>query len=59
MEKIRRFDPGQSGKYLMKRYTSFEFVNGNLVRRDFSGFEFPGGQLPFDSRALLACLDEE
>jgi hypothetical protein len=43
----------------MKRYTSFEFVNGNLVRRDFSGFEFPGGQLPFDSRALLACLDEE
>jgi Uma2 family endonuclease len=39
--------------------TSFEFVNGNLVRRDFSGFDLPGGHLPFDSRELLARLDDE
>jgi Uma2 family endonuclease len=39
--------------------TSFGFVNGDLVRRDFLGFELPGGQLPFDSRELLARLDDE
>jgi Uma2 family endonuclease len=39
--------------------TSFGFVNGDLVRRDFSGFELPGGHLPFDSRELLSRLDEE
>jgi len=39
--------------------TSFGFVNGDLVRREFSGFELPGGHLPFDSRELLALLDEE
>lgn len=39
--------------------TSFEFVNRDLVRRDFSGLELPGGHLPFDSRELLARLDDE
>ncbi len=36
------------------------FVNGDLVRRDLSSFEVPDrGSLPFDSRELLAQLDEE
>jgi Uma2 family endonuclease len=39
--------------------TSFAFVSGDLVRRDFSGFDLPGGYLPFDSRDLLARLDDE
>ena len=40
--------------------TTFVFVNGDLVRRDLSGFEAPErGELPFDSRELLARLDEE
>src|SRR5947208_8354574 len=40
--------------------TTFVFVNGDLVRRDLSSIEVPGrGSLPFDSRALLARLDEE
>jgi Uma2 family endonuclease len=40
--------------------TTFLFVNGDLVRRDLSGFEAPGrGMIPFDSRELLARLDEE
>jgi len=40
--------------------TTFVFTGGDLVRRDLSGFEVPGrGMLPFDSRELLARLDEE
>lgn len=40
--------------------TTFVFVNGDLVRRDLSSFEVPDrGSLPFDSRELLARLDEE
>lgn len=40
--------------------TTFAFVNGDLVRRDLTGFEVTGlGTLPFDSRELLARLDEE
>jgi Uma2 family endonuclease len=40
--------------------TTFVFHNGDLVRRDLSGIELPGGEtLPFDTRALLARLDEE
>ena len=40
--------------------TTFVFVNGDLVRRDLSSFEVPGrGDIPFDSRELLAHLDEE
>jgi len=40
--------------------TTFVFVNGDLARRDLSGFEVPGrGPLPFDSRELLAGLDGE
>jgi Uma2 family endonuclease len=40
--------------------TTFTFVSGDLLRRDLSGLEIPGrGILPFDSRTLLARLDEE
>jgi Uma2 family endonuclease len=40
--------------------TTFVFVSGDLVRRDLSSFDVPErGSLPFDSRALLARLDEE
>jgi Uma2 family endonuclease len=40
--------------------TTFVFVGGDLVRRDLSSFEVPDrGPLPFDSRELLARLDEE
>ena len=45
--------------------TTFAFVNGDLVGRDLSGFEVPqrdlpsSGFLPFDSRRLLAALDNE
>jgi len=40
--------------------TTFVFVNGDLVRRDLSSFALPDcGALPFDSRELLARLDEE
>jgi Uma2 family endonuclease len=40
--------------------TTFLFVSGDLVRRDLTGFEVPGkGTLPFDSRDLLARLDQE
>jgi Uma2 family endonuclease len=39
---------------------TFLFVSGDLVRRDVTGFEVPGkGMVPFDSRELLARLDEE
>jgi hypothetical protein len=34
-------------------------MNGDLIRRDFSGFDLPGGHLPFDSRELLSRLDAE
>ena len=40
--------------------TTFVFTNGDLVRRDLTTLEIPDrGQLPFDSRELLARLDEE
>jgi len=40
--------------------STFVFVNGDLVRRDLSSFEVPDrGSLLFDSRELLARLDEE
>jgi hypothetical protein len=40
--------------------TTFVFVSGDLARRDLSSFEVPDrGSLPFDSRELLARLDEE
>lgn len=40
--------------------TIFQFVNGDLVRRDITSFDVPErGSLPFDSRELLAALDEE
>jgi hypothetical protein len=36
------------------------FVKGDLLRRDLTDLEIPGrGALPFDTRALLALLDEE
>ncbi len=39
---------------------TFLFVSGDLVRRDLTAFELPGkGTLPFDSKDLLARLDEE
>jgi Uma2 family endonuclease len=40
--------------------TTFAFVHGDLLRRDFTELEIPGhGALPFDSRELLARLDDE
>ncbi len=39
--------------------TAVAFVKGDLVRVGDAGFELPGGRLPFDSRELLARLDEE
>jgi len=40
--------------------TTFVFTNGDLVRRDLTSLEVPDrGLLPFDSRELLARLDEE
>jgi Uma2 family endonuclease len=40
--------------------TTFIFTNGDLVRRDLTSLEVPGqGLLPFDSKELLARLDEE
>lgn len=39
---------------------TFVFSSGDLTRRDLTGFDVPDhGFLPFDSRALLAQLDEE
>jgi Uma2 family endonuclease len=39
---------------------TFIFSSGDLARRDLPGFDVPGrGFLPFDSRELLARLDEE
>lgn len=40
--------------------TTFVFSNGDLIRRDLTTLEVSDhGQLPFDSRELLARLDEE
>lgn len=40
--------------------TTFVFTNGDLIRRDLTSLEIPDhGQLPFDSRELLARLDKE
>lgn len=40
--------------------TTFLFVNGDLTGRDLTSFEVPGrGSVPFDSRELLARLNEE
>ena len=40
--------------------TTFVFENGGLQRRDLTSLEVPDrGLLPFDSRELLARLDEE
>jgi hypothetical protein len=40
--------------------TTSTFVNGDLVRRDLVSLDLPGGgSLPFDTRELLALLDEE
>ena len=40
--------------------TTFVFSGGALLPRDIDGFEVPDcGFLPFDSKALLARLDEE
>ena len=39
--------------------TTHQFINGDLVHRDLSSLETPGGLLPFDSRELLARLDDE
>ena len=40
--------------------TTYQFVEGNLVRRDeLSGIETRNGLLPFNTRELLALLDEE
>jgi hypothetical protein len=40
--------------------TTFLFAKGDLVRRDLSSFEVSdSGSLPFDSKELLARLDEE
>ncbi len=39
--------------------TTFAFVNGDLVRRDFAVFYVPDrGTIPFDTRELLARLDD-
>jgi len=40
--------------------TTFLFVSGDLVRRDLTAIDVPGrGLLPFDTRELLARMDEE
>ena len=39
--------------------TTHLFVNGDLVRRDIEHLDAPAGPLPFDSRELLARLDNE
>jgi Uma2 family endonuclease len=40
--------------------TTFVFTNGGLILRDLTSLEVPNhGDLPFDSRELLARLDEE
>ena len=40
--------------------TTFVYVSGDLVRRDLTTIEVPGGgPLPFDTRALLNELDEQ
>jgi Uma2 family endonuclease len=40
--------------------TTFVYSEGSLSRRDIEGFDVPDrGFLPFNSRQLLACLDEE
>jgi Uma2 family endonuclease len=39
--------------------TTHLFVNGDLVRRDIFQLDTPEGPLPFNSRELLARLDEE
>jgi len=39
---------------------TFVYSSGDLARRDITGFDVPErGFLPFDSRALLAQLDQE
>lgn len=40
--------------------TTFVYVSGDRVRRDLTSIDVPGaGPLPFDSRELLARLDQE
>jgi len=39
--------------------TTHQFLNGDLVHRDLSSLETLAGILPFDSRELLARLDDE
>jgi Uma2 family endonuclease len=40
--------------------TTYMFVDGDLVRRDdLASLETRNGSLPFDTRELLALLDEE
>ena len=40
--------------------STFVYLKGDLVRRDLSGFDVPDrGFLPFDSRELLAGLEQE
>ncbi len=40
--------------------TTFQFVNGDLSRRDFSRFEVPDrSPVPFDTIELLRRLDAE
>ncbi len=40
--------------------TTFAFVDGHLVRRDFASLELADGHsIPFGSKSLLTELDEE
>lgn len=40
--------------------TTHQFIGGDLVHRDLTSLETPGGgSLPFDTRELLARLDDE
>lgn len=40
--------------------TTHQFIGGDLVHRDLTSLETPGGgSLPFDTRELLARMDHE
>lgn len=39
--------------------TTHRFLNGSLVHGDLTSLETPNGLLPFDTRDLLARLDDE
>jgi hypothetical protein len=58
LRSARNAEPGSRKRVIACR--TFQFIGGDLVHRDLTSLETPGGgSLPFDTRELLARLDDE